>query len=100
MLADAAEAGSHDGSTHEGIPTDNPAFCKYFHTIYEYDFHISHSAALRNLSSLYRKQGRAEAADILEKAAKGSRGERVTNQGKSSGLIVNDNISVFTRSAT
>jgi len=28
MLADAAEAGSHDGSTHEGIPTDNPAFCK------------------------------------------------------------------------
>ena len=40
------------------------------------------SAALRNLSSLYRKQGRAEAADILEKAAKGSRGERVTNQGK------------------
>ena len=39
------------------------------------------SAALRNLSSLYRKQGRAEAADILEKAAKGSRGERVTNQG-------------------
>jgi len=63
MLADAAEAGSHDGSTHEGIPTDNPAF-----------------SALRNLSSLYRKQGRAEAADILEKAAKGSRGERVTNQ--------------------
>ena len=29
MLADAAEAGSHDGSTHEGIPTDNPAFCKF-----------------------------------------------------------------------
>ena len=27
MLADAAEAGSHDGASHEGIPTDNPAFC-------------------------------------------------------------------------
>ena len=62
--------------------------------------HNIHSAALRNLSSLYRKQGRAEAADILEKAAKGSRGERVTNQGKSYGLIVSDNVSVFTRSAT
>jgi len=59
MLADAAEAGSHDGASHEGIPTDNPAF-----------------SALRNLSSLYRKQGRTEAADILEKAAKGSRGDR------------------------
>jgi hypothetical protein len=30
-------------------------------------------AALRNLSSLYRKQGRSEAADILEKAMKGSK---------------------------
>ena len=30
MLADAAEAGSHDGASHEGIPTDNPAFCKFF----------------------------------------------------------------------
>lgn len=59
MLADAAEAGSHDGKSHEGIPTDNPAF-----------------SALRNLSSLYRKQGRIEAADILEKAAKGSKGEK------------------------
>ena len=49
--------------------------------------HNIHSAALRNLSSLYRKQGRAEAADILEKAAKGSRGERVTNQGKFYGLL-------------
>lgn len=28
MLADAAEAGSHDGASHEGIPTDNPAFCE------------------------------------------------------------------------
>ena len=36
MLADAAEAGSHDGSTHEGIPTDNPAFCKSI-TIAIYD---------------------------------------------------------------
>lgn len=56
MLADAAEAGSHDGKSHEGIPSDNPAF-----------------SALRNLSSLYRKQGRSEAADILEKAMKGSK---------------------------
>ena len=38
-------------------------------------------AALRNLSSLYRKQGRTEAADILEKAAKGSRGDRSATQG-------------------
>ena len=30
MLADAAEAGSHDGASHEGIPTDNPAFCEWF----------------------------------------------------------------------
>ena len=51
-------------------------------SISELQFYNFHSAALRNLSSLYRKQGRAEAADILEKAAKGSRGERVTNQGK------------------
>jgi len=56
MLADAAEAGSHDGKSNEGIPSDNPAF-----------------SALRNLSSLYRKQGRSEAADILEKAMKGSK---------------------------
>jgi len=27
MLADAAEAGSHDGKSNEGIPSDNPAFC-------------------------------------------------------------------------
>ena len=42
---------------------------------------IQFLAALRNLSSLYRKQGRTEAADILEKAAKGSRGDRSANQG-------------------
>ena len=30
MLADACEAGNHDGKSHEGIPTDNPAFCKLF----------------------------------------------------------------------
>jgi len=59
MLADACEAGNHDGKSHEGIPTDNPAF-----------------SALRNLASLYRKQGRIEAADILERAVKGSKGEK------------------------
>lgn len=67
MLADAAEAGSHDGKSHEGIPTDNPAFCT---------FAVHVLSALRNLSSLYRKQGRIEAADILEKAAKGSKGDK------------------------
>ncbi|CAG5106966.1 Oidioi.mRNA.OKI2018_I69.chr1.g3082.t2.cds [Oikopleura dioica] len=64
MLADAAEAGSHDGKSNEGIPSDNPAFCTL----------AAHGiSALRNLSSLYRKQGRSEAADILEKAMKGSK---------------------------
>jgi kinesin light chain len=29
MLADAAEAGSHDGKSNEGIPSDNPAFCTF-----------------------------------------------------------------------
>ena len=38
-------------------------------------------AALRNLASLYRKQGRIEAADILERAVKGSKGEKQGIQG-------------------
>lgn len=51
------------------------------------------SAALRNLSSLYRKQGRIEAADILEKAAKGSKGEKQGIQGKEFIIFKTKNVS-------
>ena len=62
--------------TREYQPITRP-FVSFHQALTFYQF----LAALRNLSSLYRKQGRTEAADILEKAAKGSRGDRSATQG-------------------